>query len=109
LEENKVKHDESKLQAAIIKKLRGMDIFCHSIPNDFVRDARAMGTAVTMGLFPGVADLVVWWPSGIGYLEVKIPGGKLSTTQAKFMERCRLNNIRYDVIYSLDELDNLNK
>ena len=102
-----MKHDESKLQAALVKTLRDNGIFCHSCPNDFVRDARAMGTAVTMGLFPGVADLVVWWPSGIGYLEVKIPGGKLSTTQVKFKERCRVNNIRYDVIYSMEDLDNL--
>lgn len=99
-----MKHDESILQAKIIKDLRGKGIFCHSIPNDFVRDARAMGTAVTMGLFPGVADLIVWWPSGIGYLEVKIPGGKLSTTQAKFKERCESKGIRYDVIYSMEHL-----
>jgi hypothetical protein len=104
-----MKHDESILQSKIIKNLRDNGIFCHSCPNDFVRDARAMGTAVTMGLFPGVADLVVWWPSGIGYLEIKIPGGKLSTTQVKFKNKCIESGIRYDVIYSLEELDNLRR
>jgi hypothetical protein len=102
-----MRHEESKLQASLVRVLRDKGIFCHSIPNDFVRDARAMGTAVTMGLFPGVADLVVWWPSGIGYLEVKIPGGKLSTTQAKFQNRCSEAGIRYDVIYSMENLQNL--
>jgi predicted Holliday junction resolvase-like endonuclease len=87
--------------------LRSQGIFCHSVPNDFIRDARTMGTAITMGLFPGVADLIVWWPTGIGYLEVKVPGGKLSPRQENFRKRCQNNDIRYDVVYSMDELDSL--
>ena len=97
-------HNESKIQAEIVKHLRGLGIFCHSCPNDFVRDARSMGTAVTMGLFPGVADLVVWWPTGIGYLEIKTDTGRLSAAQEKFKARCIEKGIRYDVARSVDDV-----
>ncbi len=101
---------EAKLQSEIVRYLRNCCIFCHSVPNEGAgSDVRRHGKLTTMGLFPGVADLVVWWPSGIGYLEVKIPGGKLSTTQVKFKNKCIESGIRYDVIYSLEELDNLRR
>jgi hypothetical protein len=78
--------NEAKLQAEIVKALRAADYWCHSVPNDAAgSNAIRQGQQITMGLFPGVADLVVWLPGGrIGYMEVKTATGKQSTVQVEF-------------------------
>ncbi len=65
---------------------------------------------ITMGLRPGVADLVVWFPWGlIGYLEVKIPGGRLSDKQKKFRDRCKRDGILYEVVTSIEDVEGILK
>jgi hypothetical protein len=55
-----MKHPEAKIQAEIVAFLQDRGIFCHSVWNegggkDVIRTAQA----ITTGLRPGVADLVV--------------------------------------------------
>lgn len=66
-----MEHEETIIQAKIVAHLQEKGIFCHSVPNEAASSAKQMMRLISMGLRRGVADLVVWWPDGIGYLEVK--------------------------------------
>ena len=106
-----ITHPESKIQAAIVQLLQAHRIFCHSVPNERKSSPQAMGRLISMGLRSGVADLIVWWPApsgvSIGYLEVKAPGGRLSEKQKHFQERCQAQGVRYDVAWSVDDVQEL--
>lgn len=97
---------ESKIQAEIVEYLSGQGIFCHSVPNEGAgKDKLRTMQMITMGLRPGTADLVVWFPSGeIGYLEVKTETGKLSDNQRRFKRRCMEHGVFYAVVRSVEDV-----
>lgn len=97
---------EDRIQSDIVRYLRNEGIFCHSVPNEGAGRNNAIRTSqlVTMGLFPGVADLVVWWPDGIGYLEVKTEKGRQSDRQRHFQEMCESHGIPYAVVRSVEDV-----
>jgi hypothetical protein len=104
-------HPESKLQADIVKLLQAHGVFCHAVPNEGAagNKVRTM-QMITMGLRPGVADLVVWWrtsPPLIGYLEIKTPTGKQSPAQVKFQARCLEAGVPYDLARSVEDVEKL--
>ena len=102
-----MQHPEAKIQVEIVKFLQQQEIFCHSVPNERRSSPQAMGRLIAMGLRPGVADLVVWWAHGIGYIEVKAEKGRLSDAQKKFKTRCENSGVSYDVVYSLYDVKKL--
>lgn len=103
-----MKHDESKIQAAIVKHLSAEGIFCHSVPNEAAGSNRIrQGQMITMGLRPGVADLVVWLPEGIAYVEVKTATGRQSPAQVRFQERCERAGIRYYLVRSVEDVQKI--
>ena len=101
---------EDRIQADIVKYLRSRGTFCHSVPNEGAGSNGAIRTAqlITMGLFPGVGDLIVWWhtPSGvrIGYLEVKTATGRQSDRQKHFQELCMKADIPYHLVRSVEDV-----
>ena len=101
---------EDRIQADIVKFLRGQGIFTFSIPNEGAGRGGAIRTAqlITMGLFPGVADLCVWWPTShgtvVGYLEVKTATGRQSERQKHFQEMCENHGIPYAVVRSVEDV-----
>jgi hypothetical protein len=99
----KLTHEESHIQAAIIKELRSRGILVWSTPNDFIKDARSMGTAITMGLLPGASDLTIALPGRVVFMEVKTPTGRLSEAQVKFQEKVEALGHQYAVARSLQE------
>ena len=98
------KTTEADLQIKIIQALQGAGVFFHSVPNEgsAANKIRTM-QMITMGLRPGTPDLVVWWPQGIGYLEVKAPGGKVSPAQERFHARCKDHGIPCHVVWSFED------
>lgn len=101
---------EDRIQAEIVKYLQGKEIFTHSVPNEGAGRANAVRTAqlVTMGLFSGVGDLVVWWNTAggvrIGYLEVKTATGRQSDRQKHFQDLCESHGIPYRVVRSVEDV-----
>ena len=101
---------EDRIQADIVKFLRHGGIMCHSVPNEGAGRANAVRTAqlVTMGLFSGVGDLVVWWRRDgrtvIGYLEVKTATGRQSDRQRHFQDLCECHGIPYHVVRSVEDV-----
>ena len=106
----KAKDMEDRIQAEIVKFLRGKDIFVFSIPNEGAGRNGAIRTAqlITMGLYPGAADLCVWWTKDnrtiVGYLEVKTATGRQSDRQKRFEEKCIGKGIPYHVVRSVGDV-----
>ena len=101
-------NDEAHIQADIVKFLRTAGVFVHSVPNEAPgSNAIRQGQMITMGLFPGVADLVAWLPSGIAYIEVKTETGKLSPRQEKFRARCAEYGVPYYVVRSVSDVERI--
>lgn len=103
-----MRNEEAKIQGAIIQALQVKGIYAHSIPNELAgggTHAKArMARAKMMGLRAGVADLLVWWPKGLGYMEVKTGSGKQSEAQKKFEERCQAAGIPYHLVRSVKDV-----
>ena len=70
---------------------------------------RAGGIAKSMGVFSGVADLVLCIDGTTYFIEVKAPKGRQSESQKAFQEQAEKNHFEYYIIYSLDEFINLIK
>ena len=108
-----MEHVESRLQHSIVLWLQDKGVYCHSVPNEGAGRGGAVRTMqlTAMGLRPGVADLVIWWPHGrgveIGYLEVKTRTGILSERQKAFRRRCQEAGVPYDVVRSLEDVENV--
>ena len=100
---------EARIQSDIVLYLQDKKIFCHSVPNEAAgNNAVRTMQLIAMGLRPGAADLLVWWPLAdgvrLGYVEVKNEKGTQSASQRKFQARCELSRIPYVVLRSVDEL-----
>ena len=103
------RNTEAKIQAEIVEYLSGKGIFCHSVPNEGAgTDKLRTMRMITMGLRPGTADLVVWFPGRvIGYLEVKTETGQLSENQRRFKRRCEENGVFYAVVRSVEDVQQI--
>ena len=79
---------EDKLQKDIVKALRKIlpdTVLMYHCPNGGKRSARSGAQFKNMGVLPGVPDLCFVLPSGrAAFIEIKQPGGKLSTAQQTF-------------------------
>ena len=103
---------EDRIQAEIVKYLRSMKVFAHSVPNEGAGRGGAIRTMQlkTMGLYPGAGDLIVWWHrpdlpgATVGYLEVKTQTGKQSERQIHFQEKCEAEGIPYHVVRSVEDV-----
>lgn len=100
---------EAKIQAEIVEYLSTQGIFCHSVPNEGAgADKLRTMRMITMGLRPGAADLVVWFPQReIGYLEVKTETGQLSENQRRFKKRCEENGVFYAVVRNVEDVQEI--
>ena len=98
---------ESRIQADIVKHLHERGLFCHSIPNEQGHgNAIRTGQLISMGMWPGVADLVIWIsPGKIAYLEIKNEKGRQSDRQIQFQQRCLDNGFPYAVVRSVEDVD----
>lgn len=63
-----------------------------------------MGIAITMGLKPGVSDLIAFIPDrGVTFIEVKTPTGKQSAAQERFQARCKTYGVPYHIVRSVPD------
>lgn len=101
---------ELELQQKIVRYLRARGIVCHSVPNEAagkISSKRQLSRLVRLkaaGLTAGVADLVVWWRQGVGYVEVKLPKGRQSAAQKEWQAKCDDFEISYDIVRSVNDV-----
>jgi len=100
-----MKCDEAKIQAEIVKAYQAAGVFIFSVPNEAAAgNAVRQGQLITMGLKPGVSDLVAFIPGrGVTFIEVKTPTGKQSPAQTRFEERCKDFGAEYHLVRSVDD------
>lgn len=60
-----------------------------------------------LGCKPGLPDRVMHYKGRVHYLEIKTPKGKLSPNQLEFQEQCRQGRIKYHVIRSLEDIQEI--
>jgi len=117
---------EEIIQAQIVQYLQSLRIFRHSVPNE-AAGTNAVKTMqlISMGLWAGAGDLIVWWPLvadwyeypedpasvlptypvQLGYVEVKRPGiGVQSPKQQSFERRCNRHSVHYMLAYGVDDI-----
>jgi hypothetical protein len=104
------RHEESALQKAMIEYLdrRGVrrDNVVFAVPNEGRRSRHVGGILKSMGLLPGVADLVIVAPGGRAhFVEVKTPKGRLSKAQREFRDRCVAMRVPWAIVRSLDDME----
>lgn len=101
-------NEEYHLQVAIIDHLRGRKTLSGvPFPNMFVthlysgRNEKEGFFLKQLGVQPGVADLMVIWQGGIGFIEVKTKTGSLSYHQKGFQAMCKSWGIKYAIVRSV--------
>jgi hypothetical protein len=103
---------EEQLHRAVVQLLmlyanRGLLAFAH-VPNGGRRTRAEAGVLKAMGTTPGVADLLLWLPSGGHFqIELKAGNGRLSAHQAAWISRMNDMGVTVHVIRSLDGLEAL--
>lgn len=88
-----MKNEERNLQMFVFDLLRfhGIDGLIAFHPfNEAKRAVRSKGFYQRLGMYPGIADVVLVHPlKGIVFfIELKSPTGRLSTDQRKFQDEC---------------------
>lgn len=75
---------EHELQAAQVRRLRGMGVLFAGDQNAAKRGPKAQAIAKATGLAPGEPDLRVYLPGGFcGFIENKVGNGRLSPAQVQ--------------------------
>lgn len=104
---------EDAIHAAIVEYLclcaHPKTMFFHPVNGALVKPSARMYFA-RLGVFPGVADLVLVLPDkSIAFLEIKQPGGKLSPAQQAFQAKCALLGLKYRIAYSITDAEEVLK
>jgi hypothetical protein len=80
-------------------------LFFHPVNGALVKPSARMYFA-RLGVFPGVADLVLVLPDrSVAFMEIKNADGRLSTAQQAFQARCAVLGLRYRVVRSISEAE----
>src|SRR5262249_33024456 len=109
---------EHELQIALVTMLKWClrpDVIVRHVPNGELRDKRTAAKLKAMGVLAGSADLEFFWKHSWEdldgshtnfcalFLELKRPGGKLTTDQAAFGLPMRTMGADFEVASSMDE------
>ena len=62
-----------------------------------------------LGSYPGLPDRSAHFEGEVIYLEFKAPKGRLGKRQIEFQEQCKRDGVRYEVIRSLDDIEDIFK
>ena len=100
--------EEQALQASIVEALaaHGMDkaATLFSVPNEGKRSPVMAELLKSMGMLPGVTDLVIVADDGPAhFMEVKTETGQLSKKQAAFRDRCEARGLPWSLCRSVDQ------
>jgi len=88
-----MRRDEQLIHRAVVQhlRLRGVKglMFWHTMQNQFVGGRKGAifgGIAKSMGVYPGVSDLLLFHKGKLHALELKTTLGYVTPSQAKFIE-----------------------
>jgi hypothetical protein len=96
---------EDRVQAAIVRTLRAAlppSAIVMAIGNGRASAAARMRQAA-LGAVPGAADLLVLWPGGLGFMEVKAAGKYPTPVQRSFAAKITALNVSWACVRSPDD------
>ena len=99
-------YPESQLQRAVIQflKLSGApNLIFFACPNGVPMARRTIAHQLSIGLLPGVADLVIVHDGQAMFLEIKAKGGKQQPSQIAFEKLCKANSSAYAVVDNIND------
>lgn len=78
------------------------------VPNGAMVKPSARMYFARLGVLPGVADLLFVLPDkSVAFMEIKGPDGRLSEAQQAFQAKCALLKLRYRVVRSISEAEEI--
>lgn len=99
-------YPEDALQKSVIEyiRLQYPHVLCFAVPNGGKRNPREAARLKSQGVLAGVSDLLIFWPGGMGAIELK--AGKNTTTgpQDYFGDRWEWAGGKFAVCRSLDSV-----
>lgn len=101
----KPRHIEDGIQKQIVTVFRSAypSTIIFAVPNGGGRSKTEAAIMNGTGTLAGVADLVICWQGGVGFMEVKAPGKYLRKAQKEFRDACERIGHRYAVVRSVPE------
>lgn len=98
-------YPEAALQRSIKANLeaRWRDCLVHHSPNEGRRSPKEGAKLRFDGMVPGFPDLIIIWPGGVGFLEVKSAKGLVSANQSAVIALLRAMGHNVAVVRTLDE------
>ena len=95
---------EAQLQSDIVLLLKAIGITHFAVSNEATYKRRNLFKS--MGMRPGVADLVLVLPGGkVEFWELKTPEGKQSQVQKEFEEEVHLLGHNYFIIRTMEDAE----
>ncbi len=80
------------------------------VPNGAMVKPSARMYFARLGVLPGVADLLFVLPDkSVAFMEIKGPDGRLSEAQQAFQAKCALLKLKYRVVRSISEAEEVLK
>lgn len=98
--------NEDKIQRAVFQhlKLRGVrDHVAFAVPNGGYRSAKEAAIMKGLGVVPGAPDVIIFHDGQAYALELKAPGGRLSTHQSSMHSQLKAAGITIATVYGIDE------
>jgi hypothetical protein len=97
---------ENAIQQEIIEWYKNNYCLVHHTPRCMIAHVPNQNQhhLVSIGVYPGFADLFVWHLCKLYLVEIKEPlKGKQSPNQVKFENHCSQSGIPYFIVFSLEE------
>jgi len=99
-----MRHLEDSLQMSVMEYLALLPVFAFHPKNSGYKTIPQAVRDKKLGIKPGVADVIIMWPKGIGFIELKTIKGKLSPSQIAFNQLCELWGFKYSICRSVDDV-----
>lgn len=99
---------ESKIQQEFVQWFNNNYCLIHHNPRWMIlhipNEGKNNGKLVSIGLYPGVADLLIVAPNGKSFfIEVKAQGGNQSPNQKKFEKHCNQTGVNYWIVDNIED------
>lgn len=110
-----MRRPEQQLQQAVYKYIRyaAPQVLCFHVPNGIRAGGKnphvTMGIMKSMGVMPGVADLLLFWGGRFAAIELKAGKGQQTDTQKLFMSEWIFRGGQYAICRSIDDVQSVLK
>ena len=100
-----MKHEEDDLQISCFQFFAMFPyLLCYHVKNSGSKSIQSAVRDKKLGVKSGIADIVVEWEGGHGYIELKTKTGELSPSQIDFRDTCLKWKKNWAICRSFEEV-----